>query len=162
LLASELDIAVLLLSQLNRDLEKRTGDKRPIVADLRDSGSIEQDADAVIFIYRDEIYNPGSRWEGTAELIVAIQRDGAPSMARVSYEPSYFRFSILPEWWEPKQNSASAAPAGSARGRAEASPPRCRWGIENDPDRCSEEDPRQARAPADLSGGGQADRPEHR
>lgn len=126
MLASELDIAVLLLSQLNRDLEKRTGDKRPIVADLRDSGSIEQDADAVIFIYRDEIYNPGRRWEGTAELIVAIQRDGAPGMARVSYEPSYFRFSNLPEWWEPKQTSASAAPAGSAprarRGLAAALP----------------------------------------
>lgn len=121
LLASELDIAVLLLSQLNRDVEKRTGDKRPIVADLRDSGSIEQDADAVIFIYRDEIYHPGSRWEGTAELIVAIQRDGAPGMARVAYAPEYFRFSNLPEWWEPKQTSASATAAGSA--------PRARRGL---------------------------------
>jgi len=109
LLGSELDVAVLLLSQLNRDVEKRTGDKRPIVADLRDSGSIEQDADAVIFIYRDEIYHPGSRWEGTAELIVAIQRDGAPGMARVAYAPEYFRFSNLPEWWEPKQSNATAA-----------------------------------------------------
>ena len=114
LLASELDIAVLLLSQLNRDVEKRTGDKRPIVADLRDSGSIEQDADAVIFIYRDEIYHKDSRWEGTAELIVAIQRDGAPGMARVAYAPEYFRFSNLPEWWEPKQTSVSAPAAGTA------------------------------------------------
>ncbi|HDS1303468.1 TPA: replicative DNA helicase [Stenotrophomonas maltophilia] len=126
LLASELDIAVLLLSQLNRDLEKRPGDKRPIVADLRDSGSIEQDADAVIFIYRDEIYHPDSRWAGTAELIVAIQRDGAPGMARVAYAPEYFRFSNLPEWWEPKQTSASAPAAGSAprarRGLAAALP----------------------------------------
>lgn len=126
LLASELDIAVLLLSQLNRDLEKRTGDKRPIVADLRDSGSIEQDADAVIFIYRDEIYHPDSRWAGTAELIVAIQRDGAPGMARVAYAPEYFRFSNLPEWWEPKQNTASATATGSAprarRGLAAALP----------------------------------------
>lgn len=113
LLAAELQVAVLLLSQLNRDVEKRTGDKRPIVADLRDSGSIEQDADAVIFIYRDEIYHKDSRWEGTAELIVAIQRDGAPGMARASYEPGYFRFSNLPEWWEPKQTSASAPAAGS-------------------------------------------------
>ncbi|WP_313319501.1 replicative DNA helicase [Stenotrophomonas sp.] len=109
LLASELDIAVLLLSQLNRDVEKRNGDKRPIVADLRDSGSIEQDADAVIFIYRDEIYHKDSRWEGTAELIVAIQRDGAPGTARVAYAPEYFRFSNLPEWWEPKQSSATAS-----------------------------------------------------
>ncbi|MGE8281115.1 MAG: replicative DNA helicase [Stenotrophomonas sp.] len=109
LLASEIDVAVLLLSQLNRDVEKRNGDKRPIVADLRDSGSIEQDADAVIFIYRDEIYHKGSRWEGTAELIVAIQRDGAPGMARVQYAPEYFRFSNLPEWWEPKQSNATAS-----------------------------------------------------
>lgn len=114
LMASELDLAVVLLSQLNRDLEKRDGDKRPIVADLRDSGSIEQDADAVIFIYRDEIYQKDSRYEGTAELIVAIQRDGAPGMARVQYEPSYFRFSNLPEWWRPKDTSASAPPTGKA------------------------------------------------
>lgn len=125
LLASELDLAVLLLSQLNRDLEKRNGDKRPIVADLRDSGSIEQDADAVIFIYRDEIYHKDSRYEGTAELIVAIQRDGAPGMARVQYQPGYFRFSNLPEFWQPKQTSASAPPAGKApvrRGLAAALP----------------------------------------
>lgn len=121
LLASELDIAVLLLSQLNRDVEKRNGDKRPIVADLRDSGSIEQDADAVIFIYRDEVYHKDSRWEGTAELIVAIQRDGAPGMARVAYAPEYFRFSNLPEWWEPKQSIATAAVGGPA--------PRARRGL---------------------------------
>lgn len=90
------------------------GDKRPIVADLRDSGSIEQDADAVIFIYRDEIYHKDSRWEGTAELIVAIQRDGAPGMARVLYEPGYFRCSNLPEWWRPKESAASAPAAGKA------------------------------------------------
>ncbi|HEY8331548.1 MAG TPA: replicative DNA helicase [Pseudomonas sp.] len=114
LMASELDVAVLLLSQLNRKVEERTGDKRPLVSDLRDSGSIEQDADAVIFIYRDEIYNKDSRYEGTAELIVAIQRDGAPGMARVQYEPGYFRFSNLPEWWRPKDTSASAPPAGKA------------------------------------------------
>lgn len=114
LLASELDISVLLLSQLNRDVEKRTGDKRPIVADLRDSGSIEQDADAVIFIYRDEIYHKDSRWEGTAELIVAIQRDGAPGMARVQYTPGLFRFANLPEYWQPKQNQSSASTNGAA------------------------------------------------
>ena len=68
-------------------MEKRVGDKRPIVADLRDSGSIEQDADAVIFIYRDEIYHKDSRWGETADVIVAIQRDGGRGMARVMYEP---------------------------------------------------------------------------
>jgi replicative DNA helicase len=113
LTASELGVPFLLLSQLNRELEKRT-DKRPIVADLRDSGSIEQDADAVIFIYRDEIYHPDSRWVGTAELIVAIQRNGAPGMVRQLYQPEYFRFSPLPEYWEPKQTSASAPAAGTA------------------------------------------------
>lgn len=113
LTASELGVPFLLLSQLNRELEKRT-DKRPIVADLRDSGSIEQDADAVIFIYRDEIYHPDSRWAGTAELIVAIQRNGAPGMVRQLYQPEYFRFSPLPEYWQPKQTSASAPAAGTA------------------------------------------------
>jgi replicative DNA helicase len=113
LTASELGVPFLLLSQLNRELEKRT-DKRPIVADLRDSGSIEQDADAVIFIYRDEIYHPDSRWVGTAELIVAIQRNGAPGMVRQLYQPEYFRFSPLPEYWEPKQTIASAPAAGTA------------------------------------------------
>lgn len=113
LTASELGLPILLLSQLNRKLEERT-DKRPIVADLRDSGSIEQDADAVIFIYRDEIYHPGSRWEGTAELIVAIQRNGAPGMVRELYQPELFRFSPLPEYWEPRHTSASAPAVGSA------------------------------------------------
>ncbi len=115
LTASELGLPILLLSQLNRKLEERT-DRRPIVADLRDSGSIEQDADAVIFIYRDEIYNPGSRWEGTAELIVAIQRNGAPGMVRELYQPELFRFSPLPEYWQPKQSSDSDG-AGSATPR---------------------------------------------
>jgi len=119
LTASELGLPILLLSQLNRKLEERT-DKRPIVADLRDSGSIEQDADAVIFIYRDEIYNPGSRWEGTAELIVAIQRNGAPGMVRELYQPEYFRFSPLPDYWEPKQNPSSAKTTAPRRGLAAA------------------------------------------
>ncbi|KAF1016204.1 MAG: Replicative DNA helicase [Stenotrophomonas maltophilia] len=113
LCASEIGITVLLLSQLNRKVEERPGDKRPLVSDLRDSGSIEQDADAVVFIYRDEIYHKDSRWEGTAELIVAIQRNGAPGMVRVLYQPELFRFSTLPEYWEPKPTSASAPAAGT-------------------------------------------------
>ncbi|MFF2048072.1 replicative DNA helicase [Stenotrophomonas bentonitica] len=113
LCASEIGVTILLLSQLNRDLEKRP-DKRPMLADLRESGSIEQDADAVIFIYRDQIYDPNSRWEGTAELIVAAQRNGATGMVRELYQPEYFRFSPLPEYWEPQQTSASALAAGTA------------------------------------------------
>ncbi len=105
LLAGELGIPVLLLSQLNRDLEKRP-DKRPIPADLRDSGAIEQDADFVLFVYRDEVYHPQSRWRGSAELIVALQRNGPTGDVRVRYEPAMFRFSDLPSGWEPLPEAA--------------------------------------------------------
>lgn len=101
LMAGELGIPVLLLSQLNRELEKRP-DKRPIPADLRDSGAIEQDADAVIFIYRDEAYDRHSRWKGSAELIVALQRNGPPGDMRVLYMPERFKFQELPEYWQPE------------------------------------------------------------
>ncbi|MBN7138979.1 replicative DNA helicase [Lysobacter enzymogenes] len=101
LLAHELKLPILLLSQLNRDLEKRV-DKRPIPADLRDSGAIEQDADVVIFVYRDEVYNPGSRYRGTAEIIVALQRNGPPAEVRARYRGDRFRFENLPSDWEPE------------------------------------------------------------
>lgn len=100
LMAHELGVPVILLSQLNRDLERRDN-KRPIPADLRDSGAIEQDADAVVFIYRDEVYNEKSRYAGTAELIIALQRNGAAGMVRVRYRPDRFRFENLPMDWEP-------------------------------------------------------------
>lgn len=100
-LATELDIAILLLSQLNRELEKRP-DKRPIPSDLRDSGAIEQDADVVIFIYRDEWYHKDSREKGTAEIIVALQRNGPSGMVRLKYRPDRFRFENLPVDWEPE------------------------------------------------------------
>lgn len=110
LMAGELGIPVLLLSQLNRDLEKRP-DKRPIPSDLRDSGSIEQDADAVIFIYRDEVYHRGSRWKGTAELIVALQRNGPAGEVRALYMPERFKFQNLPEYWQPAPIESEDKPA---------------------------------------------------
>lgn len=101
LMAGELGLPVLLLSQLNRKLEERPN-KRPMPSDLRDSGSIEQDADAVIFIYRDEVYDRASRFKGTAEIIVPLQRNGPPGDVRVQYLPERFKYSNLPEYWQPE------------------------------------------------------------
>lgn len=77
LMARELECPVLALSQLSRDVEKREGDKRPIMADLRDSGSIEQDADIVMFLYREDYYNKQSERKGEADLIIAKNRSGS-------------------------------------------------------------------------------------
>jgi replicative DNA helicase len=93
-LAMELNIPVLALSQLSRDVEKRPN-HRPMLSDLRDSGSLEQDADVVLFIYRDEYYNKETDQQGIAEIIVGKQRNGPVGTVKVSFHSSFTRFASL-------------------------------------------------------------------
>ncbi len=90
-LARELEVPIVALSQLSRNLEARS-DKRPMLADLRESGSLEQDADVVMFLYRDEVYNPESPDKGSAEVIVAKHRSGPIGIKRLVFLGQYTRF----------------------------------------------------------------------
>ena len=94
ILARELEVPVVALSQLSRSLETRA-DKRPVLADLRESGSLEQDADVVIFIYRDEVYNRESPDRGTAEIIVAKHRNGPTGVTNLAFIDRYTRFANM-------------------------------------------------------------------
>ena len=100
ILARELDTPIVALSQLSRALESRT-DKRPMLADLRESGSIEQDADVVAFLYRDEVYNPESPDIGSAEVIVAKHRNGPTGTVRLAWLSNYTRFANMSRYQDP-------------------------------------------------------------
>ena len=92
IIAKELNIPVVALAQLSRGPDQRKEDHRPMISDLRESGSIEQDADIVMFLYRDDYYNPESNDKNIAEVIIAKQRGGSTGTVKLGYLGSYTKF----------------------------------------------------------------------
>jgi replicative DNA helicase len=91
-LARELNVPVVAVSQLSRAVEQRGGDKRPMLSDLRDSGAIEQDSDLVMFLYREEYYQPDSERPGEADLIIAKHRNGPVGDVVLTFQKQYPKF----------------------------------------------------------------------
>lgn len=100
ILAKELDVPVIALSQLSRSPDQRKEDHRPMLSDLRESGSIEQDADIVIFLYRDDYYNPESEKKNIAEVIIAKQRSGSTGTVELLWLGSYTKFASIERYHE--------------------------------------------------------------
>lgn len=107
IMARELEVPVIVLSQLNRGLESRA-EKRPVMSDLRDSGSIEQDADVILLLHREDYYNPDTQWKGVAECNVAKQRNGPTGMVALSFEHEYAQFSDFEGSYSPNKSSKPA------------------------------------------------------
>ncbi|MCK5569480.1 MAG: replicative DNA helicase, partial [Spirochaetes bacterium] len=97
-LARELNVPLVALSQLSRAVETRGKDKRPILSDLRESGAIEQDADVVTFLYRDELYNPNTPDKNIAEVIIQKQRNGPTGNFKLRFSKEYTSFENLESW----------------------------------------------------------------
>jgi replicative DNA helicase len=115
-LARDLNCPVVVLSQLSRELEKRP-DKRPINSDLRDSGSIEQDADVIMFVYRDEVYNPDSPMKGIVEIIIGKQRNGPLGTAHLSFAKGQSRFCNLSPEQQARLESLEGQDMGKKGGK---------------------------------------------
>ena len=112
-MAKELAVPVLLLCQLNRLVTGRT-DKRPLISDLRESGAIEQDADVILMLHRDDYYNPDSQYKGVAECIIGKQRNGPTGMVPLAFMAEFARFGDFAGRYEPDAREAKPAKKGFA------------------------------------------------